>query len=108
MSEPKFEIGQRVRVAHRTCGEWEGEVTWRNQVENLWEYEVSNSPQDLSKFDAFYLSRPGYRWYPLAWEHELTPVRMVECYCGDHFPAGGSCPNCSADEQLLEEIAKEL
>ena len=75
----KYEVGQTVRVRHH-MGEWEGVITYKAHVDNdaqgqeMWEYEVSNSPVDNNARGFPMPEGAGYRWHPLLWEYEIEEV----------------------------------
>ena len=66
MSEPLFDVGDVVYVAHHRLPHWEGTVLSRNCVdEDDWEYRVSNAPQLFG----------GSSIKALAWEKEMSLVK---------------------------------
>jgi len=66
MSDPLFDVGDVVYVAHPRLPHWEGTVLSRSYVDgDDWEYEVSNAPQLFN----------GSSIRALAWEHEMVLIK---------------------------------
>lgn len=67
MKEPKFSIGDTVRVKH-PLGTWCGTVVESRLADDEWEYEVSNSLEKWPYGD------DGFMWWPLAWESQVEAL----------------------------------
>ncbi len=64
MKKPKFKVGDKVNVTHR-LGKWSGKVLSVNCCdENVYEYDVSNSPLMAGMFRV------------LLWEHQLEKCNV--------------------------------